>query len=313
MNNKRRIHLYGWTVALLSLVELLAPTGAWSQSVPVRPKFEVASIKPSPGPCVETPALNRSVPGRLFLPCISLLRLVGMAYSQFDGLKYSSRGLRVLGGPDWVETAHYEIVAKPEGTAHIAEMAGPMLQVLLEERFRLRVHKEPRDTAVYELTVMDTRPKLSPLPSKACAPFDLDALVAGPGEAKPDAPRQCPSFRTDTGGPGEPMVADCYGVTMAEFAGRTLRSFVDRPVIDRTGLNGRFEIHLEAMANPEPLSMAFMTANGIIAPPSSQSPPEVGAGPSVFEALKKIGLKLAPTRAPIDVIVIDYADRPSAN
>lgn len=298
-------------VALSSMMGLCAPGSGSAQPPKAKPEFEVASLKLSPR-CLDNVALSRSTPGRLVLPCISLRNLVWTAYGRFDGLMYSAKPyLRVVGGPDWAASEHYQIFAKADNGAHIAEMAGPMLQSLLEDRFHLRVHKEPRDTPVYALTLAGDKARLHPLPESACARFDLDALVAARGENEPGDPKQCPSFQIAGAPQGEPMVADCHGMTMAEFASLALGSFVDRPVIDRTGLIGRFEIHLEAVKSAPPPDVAWMMANGIT-PPSSPPDPDLVRGPTVFQALQKqLGLKLVPARAPVDVLVIDHAERPT--
>jgi len=221
--------------------------------------------------------------------------------------------MNIVGLQDWMTLEHFDIDARAEGHAHIAEMAGPMLQVLLEQRFHLRVHKEPRETPVYELTLLGEGPGLHPLHEGACLPFDLDTQTAAQGDLKPSAPRQCPSFAITSWPPEKPMIADCYGMTMAEFAGLALGSFTDRPVVDKTGLSGRFEIHLEAAHTTTPPSLASVLANEIRVPDSPQEP-VVSSGQSVFQAVQKqLGLKLTPARAPLDVLVIDHAERPSAN
>jgi uncharacterized protein (TIGR03435 family) len=109
-------------------------------------------------------------------------------------------------------------------------------------------------------------------------------------------------------------------MTMAEFAVLALGSFVDRPVIDMTGLGGRFDIHLEALTSKAPQSRAWMIANGVMPPPDSPTSTvapglgETGAGSSVFEAVQKqLGLKLVATKAPLQVLVIDNVDKPSPN
>jgi uncharacterized protein (TIGR03435 family) len=91
---------------------------------------------------------------------------------------------------------------------------------------------------------------------------------------------------------------------MDEFTGRMLANQVDRPVIDKTGLTGRFDIHLEFARD-----MTGMMLNG-----NSQPPPMADSGaPSIFTAIQQLGLKLSADKAPIDVIVVDSAQKPSEN
>jgi uncharacterized protein (TIGR03435 family) len=151
--------------------------------------------------------------------------------------------MQVLNGPSWIDTDRYYISAKPEAKASPAEMMGPMLQTLLEDRFSLKVHKEPRDTPVYELTVAEQNPKLRPSKDGDCIPIDLTNLSGARPKPGDPAPNYCGGGRVRMS--GDVMSADWDGVTMAELAGRMLPSYVDRPVVDRTGLTERFNVHLE--------------------------------------------------------------------
>ena len=105
---------------------------------------------------------------------------------------------------------------------------------------------------------------------------------------------------------------DWYGVTMAEFAGRWLPLYVmDRPIIDNTGLTGQFDIHLEFVRGSAP--QGPMLLNGQPSP-DLQAPPADSTGSSIFKALEtQLGLKLSPTKAPLDVIIVDQAEKPSEN
>jgi uncharacterized protein (TIGR03435 family) len=97
-------------------------------------------------------------------------------------------------------------------------------------------------------------------------------------------------------------IADWYGITMRQFAARVLPPQVGRLVIDRTGLAERFDLHLEFRPAP-------VRVNGVTV---EQGEPESG-GPDIFEALRNVGLKLAPAKAPVDVIVVDHLERPAEN
>jgi len=94
---------------------------------------------------------------------------------------------------------------------------------------------------------------------------------------------------------------------MEEFAGRMLSNYVDRPVVDKTGLTGRFDLHFE-FAPPRPEVPVMLNGQMVTLPPAEDS------GPTIFTVLQKqLGLKLAPGKAPIDVIVVDSIERPSEN
>jgi uncharacterized protein (TIGR03435 family) len=98
---------------------------------------------------------------------------------------------------------------------------------------------------------------------------------------------------------------------MAEYAGRMLSTYVDRPVIDKTGLAGRFDAHLEFA--PDIPAPGTVLLNGAQVP-DLPAPPIDPAGPSIFTALEEqLGLKLTRAKDPLEVIVIDHAERPSAN
>jgi uncharacterized protein (TIGR03435 family) len=79
----------------------------------------------------------------------------------------------ISGGPEWINSDRYTIDAKPEDPQTLEMMNGPMLQALLEERFRLKVHREVREVPVYSLTEAKTGLKLKPFKEGSCTPVDL--------------------------------------------------------------------------------------------------------------------------------------------
>ncbi|MDE3167539.1 MAG: TIGR03435 family protein, partial [Acidobacteriota bacterium] len=181
-------------------------------------------------------------------------------------------------------------------------MLGPMLQALLVERFRVAVHKEARETAVYALSVAKGGHKLRASTAESCVP--PPSVI----RAEPPKPGQyyC-GFGQMRGGPTGTS-AEWRGVTLEEFAGRMLSNQVDRPVVDQTGVAGHFDIRLDY--TPQPRGGPILL-NGMPAPPP---PAAESASPSIFTALQEqLGLKLSPARAPLDVIVVDRAERPSEN
>ena len=109
------------------------------------------------------------------------------------------------------------------------------------------------------------------------------------------------------------MTSDGYGMTMAEFAGRMLSGFLDRPIVDKTGLTGSYDIHLEFVRGDGPSGMALL--NGVYSPDSLAGTSGADtSGPSIFTAVREqLGLKLVPDKSPLEVIVVDNAERPSAN
>ena len=270
---------------------------SYAQSTPPRPAFEVASVKP--GVNCDAGGLPISVsPGRVDFRCITLRALIRDAYSGFVGGNLNSRLLEVVGEPHWIDSDHYAISARAERGASGPQMMGPMLQALLEERFQVKVHMGSQEGSVYALTVLRSNPKLRLSKEGSCVAPDFNNTPT-PG-VKPSEPaaKYC-----GLGGPtkrdGAIFITDWYGTTMAELAGRLIGSEVDRPVIDRTGLTGRYDIHLEFVHD--------MTRFGLPAAPDD-------SGPLIYSALEsQLGLKLTPTKAPMDVIIVDQAEKPSEN
>jgi uncharacterized protein (TIGR03435 family) len=271
-----------------------------------RPSFEAASIKLSPN-CRPSPNAGPLL-GRLEFACITPRMLIQAAYGGFTGEKLNARYLDAIGGPGWLDTDWYQISAKAQGKPSVAQMMGPMLQVLLEERFQLKVHIDSKPSIVFALTVSKAG-RLRQTKEGSCKAIDLANMPAPDPSAPP--PRYCgePSMYMS---PRGLLVLDVPGVTMEEFAGRMLgtylgRPLIDRPIVDKTGLTGRFDVKLEfardrSTAN-QPSGLAGSGPEGI--------PDEK---PSIFGALQQqLGLKLSSDKASIPTIVIDAVSRPTGN
>lgn len=200
---------------------------------------------------------------------------------------YQVKDARLVGGPDWAGNERYDIVAKPDKPV-TDEQARSMLQALLADRFRLKVHRETRQLPVYELTVGNNGPKLKEASDSNCD--------APPSEAPSGAPPR-------SGYCGGSLVS--YGrltsrkVPVQRLAG-TLSEIMDRPVLDMTGLKVVFDIDLQWA--PDETQFGGRRATG-----------DNSDAPSIYAALQELGLKLDARRGPVDVLVIEQADRPSAN
>jgi uncharacterized protein (TIGR03435 family) len=275
------------------LIAFFLAIGAAAQT-PARRTFEVATIKRNPD-CQRGQRLPS--PGRLDFNCVSVRELLVLAYSALRGDVVNIGTFRVLGGPSWIDNERYDLSAKADGRPPVLQMVGPMLIALLEDRLQLKAHSEPRDTPVFTLTLAEVPRKLQPAPEGSCKPLDLENLATRDTTA-----RYCgfgPS-RIEAG----TVIADWYGITMGELASRVLTIQVGRLVVDRTGLTGRFDIHL-GFRHSETVRV-----NGVEVPTGE---PE-SAAPTIFAALQQhLGLKLTPATAPIDVVVIDRIERPSEN
>ncbi len=172
---------------------------------------------------------------------------------------YDVREFQISGGPGWLGSEEYDIVAKPDGDVG-GDKVLAMAKSLLAERFKLSLHHESKEMPVLALVVAKGGPKLQP--------------AAGHG----------PEVR---GGRGRFVARN---VTMGLFAAQLAGRVLDRPVLDRTGIAGEFDITLE---------WAF--------------DPGADNGPSIGTALQEqLGLKLEAQKGAVDVLVIDRVERPSA-
>jgi uncharacterized protein (TIGR03435 family) len=225
------------------------------------PGFEVASVKPTAADQRNGNSGGHSGSGRLTMTNVTLKRYIMGAYGVGPN--------QILGGPDWLDSDRYDIVAKadqPVGDGILMTM----LQTLLAERFKLAIHRENRPIEAYILEVAKNGPKL---------------------EKSGDA--------ASTTGNGHGLI-DARAIAMTRFAAVLARQ-MDAPVVDRTGLEGKFNLKLQW--NPE-----------------SDKPPKPGAdaamdsGLSIFTAIQQqLGLRLRPQKVPVETIVIDHAERPSEN
>jgi uncharacterized protein (TIGR03435 family) len=212
---------------------------------------------------------------------MTVKELVQMAYVSFADDHFSPlRSVPIDGGPAWINADFYEIEAKAESPQSYGTLYGRMLQRLLEDRFQLKTHRESRQIPVYVLTVAKGGPKMRRFREGSCTPFDMEQFVFrfppdSPSDAPPAGQKYCPAEQA---------------ITIGELCKFTLRD-LGRPIIDKTGLTGRFEIHLD------------------FAPEDSANPSEA----AIFAALQQLGLRLESAKAPGEFIVIDSVERPSEN
>lgn len=253
---------------------------AQAQPTSARIEFDVASIKPSaPEPISPTnPRLLLPGPGSFNAKNMPLRFLMAQAY----GVKLSE----IFGGPDWINTDGYDIAAKMDnGDTTDVNLR---LKGLLETRFLLKVHRETRQLPVLELTIAKGGPKLQPA---NCVQFDPTNRPA-PGQPQPMYCGTAPLQRNGMG-----WKFNGGGITMADLIGQL--SFGDVRWIDKTGFTEKFNVTLEWV--PEPNS------------PAVNAPTEA-TGPSLAAALQEqLGLKLESAKAPVEVLVVDAVERPSAN
>jgi uncharacterized protein (TIGR03435 family) len=276
------------------LVAVILPLTLRAQSAAVpKPQFEVASIKRNVSGL--SAGFNPQPGGRLTIENVPLRLLIQNAYDVFP--------FQVSAGPAWIDSDRYDVDAKADGNPSIPEMIGPMLAAILEDRFKLKVHRETKQLPVYILTVAKGGLKL-PAPKAKCG---VEHDVNG----RPSPPAA----------PGEPPLLPCGRViggispSGARLEGRSasvgslifiLSHLLSRTIIDKTGFTGTFDMHLEFARDQALPGAPVGPAPGEFAPDSSK--------PSIFTALQEqLGLKLESDKGPVEILVIDHVEKPSEN
>jgi uncharacterized protein (TIGR03435 family) len=302
------------SVALLCLASaatlMLAPrVGAQSAG------FEVASVKPSnPNPSGPLGAAPMVLPalGRLTAMNATLRILVMAAYQKPP--------FQIVGGPDWQSSARFDINAKAEDASLTTDQMLGLLQTLLADRFKLKVHTETREVPIYALVLArsDGRlgGKLKPSTDN-CPDFkvqqqqQLEAFAKGglgalasmmpkPGETRPCAIVTVPPQPGSAGG----ITMKATGQALSTLT-LMLTQLTGRPVVDKTGLNGPYDFEL--VVDLQTLLRVASEA-GVNVP----LPPNVPEGPSLMTQLQEeLGLKLDSQRGPGEVLVIDSAEMPT--
>ncbi len=263
--------------------------------------FEVASIKHStncnPSDNIYGTPLSRS-PGTLTLNCATVAGLILGAYSRYAGGHLNfSLAPPVQGGPSWTDSERYTINAKSAGQESQAIMNGPMLQALLGDRFELKLHRETRQIPVLALTAGKSGARLKPFQEGSCTPVEYGQV---PQPLSPGQPPFCQNRIRNTTANQRSM--HMPGVTVTTFCGM-LSVVLGRPVIDETGIKGRFDFDVEFAVDQSTPGFT-----------SDTPPADPTAGVSIFTAVQEqLGLKLQSTKGPGEFLIIDHVERPSEN
>jgi len=236
------------------------------------PTFEVASVKLA--------ATQQSIRGSTGIPEIAVGSILPMTHVTLVGLlvrAYRVEPSQVV-GPSWLNERFYDIVAKvPQGASR--GQIPEMLQGLLAERFRMRVHWDTRQTAGYILVAGRRGPNLKRSPSSAS---DSDG-----------ASDRHESIRTYRNGVSH---LEYKGVTLGAFA-KSLTVLLDRPVADETGIEGVFDFALDCSSDSL-VGLRMTIAEG-----------DPAAEPPILTAIRKLGLALVSQREPIKLLVVDSAEK----
>jgi uncharacterized protein (TIGR03435 family) len=256
-------------------------------------KFEVVSLKPTKNPEGEW-YLHDTSDGISGVN-VHLMLLVKEAYGIYEDYRYA-------GGPEWLSSETYSVEAKMDASVADQYRKLPrdqrllakrhMIQVLLEERFNMKAHRETKEFPVYFLVVAKGGPKFresKPNPDDPTAP--KNAVWKGPGMK------------------GGMMILSAKLMPISQLA-QTLSEELGRMVVDKTGLTGTYDFDIQYALERGSQPISGGSSEGQPIPFAS----EPTSGPSVFTALEsQLGLKLDSGKAPIEIIVIDHIERASGN
>jgi uncharacterized protein (TIGR03435 family) len=242
------------------------------------PAFEVATIKPA-NPLA--PGKDFSFEGRIFF---------ARNYNVEDllALGYGLHAKQIANEPPWFATALYDIDGIPDvaGRPNLQQRFH-MIQKLLADRFHLVFHYEKRELPIYAITVAKDGPKLQP------------------SDADPDDPGR---FQW------QHYLANLRvtNMTIADFTVFFQKTVTDKPLVDRTGLAGRYDFTL--IWTPGENEFPQFRRTGGFNPAPNDGLDSAKAPPNLYKAFQEqLGLKLTPTKGPVDIMVIDHAEKPSPN
>jgi uncharacterized protein (TIGR03435 family) len=276
-----------WTKTALvaAAIAVLTPQGAAQE----RPKFDVATVKPAAPNAVPRNQIVPTSPNRLYIPSMTLSWLIYTAYG--DGGFNTS--MRVTGGPAWVNNTSYAVEAVASGTPTPREFR-LMLQVLLEERFALKLRNENQTVEINTIVVDRADGKLGP----NVKVWDGTCITGKPTVEDDPARPRCPSGYS----PGRLLID---GGTMFSVAA-ALSLPQGRPLVgnitgDRTGLTGRYTLELEYDFSPR-------------RPAAAGAPHDVGGQPSLGTAVKEQwGLRFERGPSPFRLVTVESAQLPAVN
>jgi uncharacterized protein (TIGR03435 family) len=312
----------------------LASAQAQEQMRPANtPKFEVVSIRPCGGDVPEpgarggngtpTPGIATPDAKLLRIVCVPVKYLIERAYVKWIESDVLLRPwyFPITGGPSWIETDAYSIEARAEGQPSMQEMKGPMLQVMLEDRFNLKIRREVREEPVYELRVADSGLKLQPLKEGECEAREAadkaerENLGKPPITVQPDGQlvinftlagrMMCgSSYYASRDGSRPPPGAGTFTLMGAPMSELIRFLDLDRIILDKTGIQGKFDIEL-----------TYGRYNSPMREPRAPLPDGVvPGGDTVFDALRKqLGLTLVRARGPRIYYHVESVTRPTPN
>lgn len=301
-----------------------AALAAFGQTPSAAPAFEVATIKPSEQ---ITPAMVQA--GKMHAGMSVDAARVDIGYFSLYDLIYTAYKLKPyqVEGPDWIRVQRFDVLAKmPAGATK--DDVPVMLQALLKDRFHLEFHRDHKDHPVYALIVAPGGPKMKdaepdPAPEAEPKPLAKGEVVMGQGEnaarVKMNSDGMSGSAQTAKGNvkftmsPDGMMHYEYSKLDMSTLAD-ALSQFMDKPVLDMTELKGKYQVALDFSRDD---LMNVARKNGVNVPAGgrgdgSGAPADAASDPgsnSIFNALKQLGLKLDSRKEPVEIIVVDRAEK----
>ena len=286
----------------LTLVAFSSPS-LFAQSQP-NPQFEVASIRPSAISDRSEVSVGVHIDG-------AQVRAIALTLKEYVGIAYRMKVSQIT-GPGWIGSERYDISATlPQGSteAQIPEM----FQALLLDRFQLKSHLEKKEFPVYALL-----PGKSPLKLKE-EPADADDNKDEPrGAVNVQGGGSRAGVALNLGhGASFTFANDSFSatkMTMSQVA-NNLERFAGRPIVDMTGLKGRYDFTINFMPEDyRAMLIRSAIAAGVSVPPQALRALEGASDSALGDALEQVGLKLEARKAPLDVVVADSATKtPAAN
>jgi uncharacterized protein (TIGR03435 family) len=257
------------------VILFLAASGAAAQAPAggeAAKAFDVATIKPTPPDAKPGRYITMQGTNRFVVKYYTLKLMIAAAYNVSPKV--------ISGGAGWVDSDHFDIAALTPGDTRPSQpeqMA--MLRTLLTDRFKLTFHREEKDFSIYALEVAKGGPRLKESTAPPSDPAQLISTVYS-----------------------DHLHLPARNATMSDFASLLQRALLDRPVVDETGLTGRYDFDLDWAADETQFGGEVPSA-----------PADAQALPFFTAIQQQLGLRLEATRGNVQAFVIDHAEPPSAN
>lgn len=261
------------SIVLISPVIVAAQTAKPASMPPMPPNadpaFDVATIKPS----------DTSAPhGTFFITRGRHVIAYNISVEDLIAYAYGLHAKQIVDGPSSILNAHFDIDGLPdiEGRPNLRQ-SRLMYQKLLQSRFKLTLHYENRELSVYAVVIAKSGPRLQETEHK-------------------------PSDSTNFSYTNK-IVLTVRNASMADFVKDMQETFMDRPMVDQTGLKERYDFDLKWTPDESPSGVQSPSSDG-----------DANAPPGLFTAIQEqLGLKLVSTKAQVQAMVIDHIEKPTAN